>query len=128
MTGAKVNVKMKHTKETPLHITSRLGYLEMTRMLIEYGADLEARNVEDKKASQVFKVDSQWGQDMASLFRFYEGKYHWISDGIAFNFVCNILVMLYHRPHVTGENVKSTPKSSKLTKIALSCPKIMKAA
>ena len=32
------------------------------------------------------------------------------------------------RPHVTGENIKSRPKTSKLTKIALSCPKIMKAA
>ena len=72
MTGAKVNVKTKQTQDTPLHITSRLGYLEFSRMLIEYGADLDARNVEDKKASQV--VDSQWGQDIASLFRFYEGK------------------------------------------------------
>ena len=32
------------------------------------------------------------------------------------------------RPHVTGENVKSKPKSLKLTIIALSCPKIIKAA
>ena len=42
-----VNALGFERKETPLHISSRLGHLEIVRVLLEHGADSEARDKND---------------------------------------------------------------------------------
>ena len=45
-----VNARSFDQKETPLHISSRQGHVEITRVLLEHGADREARNSGDYNA------------------------------------------------------------------------------
>ena len=45
--GAKVNVSNPITKETPLHIVARLGRPLYVKLLLQYGADIRAKNMDE---------------------------------------------------------------------------------
>ena len=42
-----VNSRGFEDKETPLHVSSRRGHVEISRILLDYGADIEARDDDD---------------------------------------------------------------------------------
>ena len=77
-TGADVNVTSSGTGDTPLHITSRRHDHDLSRVLIEYGANLSAINKENKKPSQLIANERQGSDKMTSLFKYYDGKIHFI--------------------------------------------------
>ena len=74
ISGASVNVTSTKTMETPLHLASRRHNQQLSTLLIEYGANLGAKNNEDKKPSQVINMDLPDGEDMCDLFQYYEGE------------------------------------------------------
>ncbi len=67
-TGANVNVTSSGTGDTPLHITSRRHDHDLSRVLIEHGANLSAINKENKKPSQLIANERQGSDKMTSLF------------------------------------------------------------
>lgn len=70
MVGAKVNAARLH--ETPLHHAAKNMRVEMIQILVEFGANIYARDVHDRKP-----VDyTTPGSPSAACLRLYESRSH----------------------------------------------------
>ena len=66
--GAKVNVARLH--ETPLHHAAKVNNVDMIKMLMQFGANVYAKDTHDKRPVNF----THPGSSSALCLEFYEGK------------------------------------------------------
>ncbi|XP_063955034.1 uncharacterized protein LOC129258356 [Lytechinus pictus] len=67
-----VQAKEIYSRYTPLHIAAKDGKLQMVRLLVEYGADLDARDVKRLTAVELARINFR--QDVVKYLKNKHGR------------------------------------------------------
>jgi uncharacterized protein len=93
-----LSLKLRYKGETPLHIAARKGFQGVVELLVEYGADLEARN---KAGSTALSLACSHGNTSVTKFLLKKGAAPDVADKAR----CTPLMMAAQNGH--SELVKS---------------------
>jgi ankyrin repeat protein len=108
-----VNALGFHRKETPLIVSSRLGYVEMVQVLLKHGADTEARDIGDYTAMvfatvygyvEVAQVLLEHGADTNLHYKKMCTPLHWASCYGPYGQLASAQVLLSHGADVTAQD------------------------